>query len=233
MAMERAALDLERIAAGRDSLLAGSVRVTTTEALAYELVAPAIAVMRRTHPELRVDLVAGARSLDVARRDADLAVRFARPSTPDLVCRKLGEVGFSLYASERYLARSGVPRRGQGLAGHDLITFTGAPAAASPFFMGESLEGARIAFRCDNPLIQLRAAADELGIVELACCLGDTSHALVRVWPHEAPARRTAWLIIHPDMRRSARIKAVSAAISDAFRRHRRILETGRRGIAN
>src|SRR5215831_11572153 len=84
MAMERAALDLERIAAGRDSLLAGSVRVTTTEALAYELVAPAVAVMRRTHPELRVDLVAGARSLDVARRDADLAVRFARPSTPDL-----------------------------------------------------------------------------------------------------------------------------------------------------
>jgi DNA-binding transcriptional LysR family regulator len=233
MAMERAALDLERIAAGRDLLLAGSVRVTTTEALAFQLVAPAIAVMRRTHPELRVDLVAGARSLDVARRDADLAVRFARPSTSDLVCRKLGEVGFTLYASERYLARAGVPQRGQGLAGHDLVGFTGAPAATSPFFMSESLEGARVVFRCDNPLIQLKAAAEELGIVELACFLGDSSHDLVRVWPQEAPAKRSAWLVIHPDMRRSARIKAVSAAISDAFRRQRRILETGLQGIAN
>ncbi len=233
MAMERAALDLERIAAGRDLLLAGSVRVTTTEALAFQLVAPAIAVMRRTHPELQVDLVAGTRSLDVARRDADLAVRFARPSTSDLVCRKLGEVGFTLYASERYLARAGIPRRGRGLAGHDLVSFTGAPAAASPFFMGESLEGARVAFRCDNPLIQLKAAAEELGIVELACFLGDSSPALVRVWPQEAPTKRSAWLIIHQDMRRSARIRAVSAAIGDAFRRQRRILETGCRGIAD
>jgi DNA-binding transcriptional LysR family regulator len=227
VAMENAALDVERIAAGRDTLVKGSVRVTTTEALAYQVVAPAIAALRRAHPELQVDLVTGVRSLDIARRDADLAIRLARPSASDLVCRKLGEMGFSLYASQRYLARSGTPERGRGLAGYDLITFTGAPAAASPFFMGESLEGARIALRCDNPLIQRRAAANEAGIVELACFLGDSSPDLVRIWPHEPPARRTAWLIIHQDMRRSARIKAVSGAIGDAFRRQRKILEMG------
>lgn len=227
MAMENAALDLERIAAGRDTLVTGSVRVTTTEALAHRLVAPAIAILRQRHHELRIDLIAGVRSLDIARRDADLAVRFARPSSSDLVCRKLGEVGFSLYASPRYLARAGIPERRKGLAGCDLITFSGAPAAASPFFMGETLEGARIALRCDNPLIQLKAAADEVGIAELACFLGDSSPDLVRVWPHESPARRTAWLIVHQDMRRAARIRAVSAAIGDAFRHQRSILEDG------
>src|SRR5215831_19058515 len=51
---ECAAMDLERIVAGRDSLIAGSVRVTTTEGLAYQLVAPAIAALHETHPELRV-----------------------------------------------------------------------------------------------------------------------------------------------------------------------------------
>lgn len=117
MAMESAALDVERIAAGRNSLVKGSVRVTTTEALAYQVVAPAIATLRQAHPELQVDLIVGVRSLDIARRDADLAVRFARPPTSELICRKLGEVGFSLYASQRYLARAGVPKRGQGLAG--------------------------------------------------------------------------------------------------------------------
>jgi len=84
-AMEGAAMDLERIVAGRDSLVTGSVRVTTTEALAYQLVAPAIAAVQETHPELRVDLIAGVRSLDIARREADLAVRFARPSASDLI----------------------------------------------------------------------------------------------------------------------------------------------------
>jgi DNA-binding transcriptional LysR family regulator len=232
VAMENAALDLERVAVGRDALVTGSVRVTTTEALGYQLVAPAIAALRQAHPELQVHLTVGVRSLDIARRDSDLAVRFARPAASDLVCRKLGEVGFSLYASRRYLARSGIPERGRGLSGYDLITFTGAPAATSPFFMGEPLEGARIALRCDNPFIQLTAAANDIGIAELACFLGDSSPDLVRVWPDEAPAHRAAWLIVHQDMRRSARIRAVSAAIGDVFRRQRRILVQGSQGEA-
>jgi DNA-binding transcriptional LysR family regulator len=226
-AMESAAMDLERIVAGHDSLVTGSVRVTTTETLAYQLVAPAIAALHATHAELRVDLITGVRSLDIARREADLAVRFARPSASDLVCRKLGEVGFSLYASKRYLASAGIPKRGHGLADFDLITFTGAPAATSPFFMGEALEGARVVLRCDNPLIQVRAAASNVGIVEAACFLGDSSPELVRVWPHETPARRAVWLIVHQDMRRAARINAVSSAIIEAFGRQRRILEQG------
>jgi DNA-binding transcriptional LysR family regulator len=225
--MESAAMDLERIVVGRDSLIAGSVRVTTTEGLAYEVIAPAIAELRETHPELRVDLIAGVQSLDIARREADLAIRLARPSASDLVCRKLGDIGFSLYASKRYLASMGTPKRGQGLAGFDLIAFTGVPAAMSPFFMGESIEGARIALRCDNPLIQIRAAASNVGIIEAACFLGDRSPDLVRVWPDEAPAPRAAWLIMHQDMRRAARIKAVSSVIAEAFRRQRRILEQG------
>jgi DNA-binding transcriptional LysR family regulator len=227
VAMESAALDVERIAAGRDALIAGSVRVTTTEALAHQIVVPAIAALHESHPALQVDLLTGVRSLDIARREADLAVRFARPSASDLVCRKLGEVGFALYASKRYLARAGVPTRGQGLAGFDLIAYTGAPTAMSPFFMGESLEGARIALRCNNSLIQVRVAASHVGIVEAACFLGDASPDLVRVWPDEAPARRVAWLILHQDMQRAARVKAVSGVITEAFRRQRKLLELG------
>ena len=93
--------------------------------------------------------------------------------------------------------------------------------------MGESLDGARIALRCDNPLIQLKAAANEVGIAELMCFLGDCSLGLVRVWPNEAPVHRSVWLIVHQDMRRSARIRAVSAAIAEAFRRQRKTLEQG------
>jgi DNA-binding transcriptional LysR family regulator len=227
MAMEGAAQDLERIAAGLDSQLAGSVRVTSTEALAHHVVAPAIAALRLAHPELQVELTAGVRTLDIARREAELAVRFSRPPSPDLVCRRLGDVGFALYASPDYLQTRGAPAAGGGLSGHDLITFTGAPAATSPFFMGEALEGARTALRCDSPFIQLRAAAEGVGIAELACFLGETTPDLVRLWPERPPARRTAWLVVHQDMRRAARVRAVSAGIADAFRRQRKTLEDG------
>lgn len=226
-AMESAALGLERIAAGRDAETSGSVRVTATEALAYQLVVSAIAALRALHPNLQVDLNAGVRSLDIARRDADLAVRFARPTASELVGRKLGEVGYALYASPRYLAQRGVPKRGGGLAGCDLITYTGAPSATSPFFMGEALDGARVSVRCDNSLIQLKAAASGLGIAELACFLGDSSAEIVRLWPDEPPSQRSAWLIVHQDLRRSARIEIVSAAIGEEFRRQRKVLARG------
>src|SRR6516162_600689 len=202
-AMESAALDLERIAVGRDSRVTGTLRLTTTEALAHQLVVPAINALRQAHPDLQIDLAVGVRLLDIARRDADLAIRVAPPVAPELVCRKLGDVGSSLYASQRYLAKHGVPMRGQGLGGFDLITYTGAPAAARPFFMGESLEGARVALRCDNPLIQMQAAANHVGIAELACFLGDLETDVVRIWPDEPPALRTAWLVVHQDLRRS------------------------------
>lgn len=226
-AMESAALDLERVAAGRDTHATGTVRVTTTEALAHLVLALAIAAVRKSHPQLQVDLSVGVRTLDIVRREADLAVRFARPSAPELVCRKLGEVAFSLYASRRYLTRCGTPKRGSGLAGHDLITFTGMPAASSPFFLGESLEGARIALRCDSPLVQLRAAARDVGMAELACVLGDESNQVTRVWPDEPPALRTAWLVMHQDLRRSARIRVVATAIGEAFRRQGGVLAQG------
>jgi DNA-binding transcriptional LysR family regulator len=232
IAMENAALDLERVAAGRDSLAAGSIRLTATEALAHRVIAPAVAELRKSYPALQVDLSVGVRSLDIARREADLAVRVGRPSGPGLVCRKLGDVGYSLYASRSYLAKHRMPQRGKGLADCDLITFTGAPAATSPFFMNEALEGARIALRCDNALIQLQAAANGIGIAELACFLGDDSADLVRIWPDEPPALRAAWLITHEDLRRSARIKAVSSAIGDAFRHWRRILQYGSYGAS-
>jgi DNA-binding transcriptional LysR family regulator len=228
IAMENAALDLERAAAGRDSLAVGSIRLTATEALAHRVIAPAIAELRKNHPDLRVDLAAGVRSLDITRREADLAVRVGRPSGSGLVCRKLGEVGYSLYASPSYLAKHRTPQRREGLAGHDLITFTGAPAATSPFFMNESLDEARIALRCDNPLIQAAAAANGIGIAELACFLGDDCAELVRIWPAEPPALRSVWLVLHEDLRRSARIRVVSSIIGDAFHRQRKILQYGR-----
>jgi DNA-binding transcriptional LysR family regulator len=187
------------------------------------IVAPAITALREHHPGLQLDIITSVRSLDIARREADLAIRFARPSDSNLVCRKLGEVGYSLYATRGYLARRGIPVRREGLGGHDLIMFTGTPAATSPFFLGESLGGARIAVRCDNPLIQLEAAAKGAGIAELACFLGDQSAELTRVWQNEM-VRRAVLLIVHQDLSRSARVRAVSGAIVESFRRQSRAL---------
>src|SRR5258708_16228446 len=142
-AMEVAALNLERLVSGQDSRAAGLVGVTATDALTYRFVVPCIAAIHKTHPGLQIDLLTGIRVMDIARREADLAVRvmFNRPTDSSLVCRRLGDIGFTLYASRAYLAEHGTPKRSHGLGGYDLITFMGAPVSLrSRFFMEESLQ---------------------------------------------------------------------------------------------
>lgn len=231
-AMEVAALNLERRVAGQDTRAAGSVRVTATDSLTYRFIVPCVAAIHETHPGLQIDLLTGIRVMDIARREADLAVRvmFNRPTDSSLVCSKLGDIGFTLYASREYLAEHGTPKRGHGLGGYDLITFMGAPVSLrSHLFMGESLEGARVSVRSNDQVAQLTATANSLGISELACYFGDTHPEVTRVWPDEAPELRPVWLITHEDLRRATRIKMVSSAIAGAFQREARILRDGQR----
>ena len=154
-------------------------------------------------------------------------MRLARPTDLNLVCHKLGELSFAVYASRPYLAERGAPERGHGFGGHDVITYGATPPSISPSFMGESLEGSRLSLRCNNPLLQMKAAEDGLGIAELACIIGDKSPQLARVWPNTPPIRRPIWMVIHSDLRRAARIRIVSVAITQAFEGAARSLRGG------
>ena len=231
--METAALNLERLAAGHDTRAAGSVRITAPDAISYAFVVPCLVTLRQSHPDLQIDLLPGVRPLDVARREADLAIRISinRPSASGLVCRKLGDVGFTLYASPKYLADRGTPIRGKGLRGHDVITYAGWPKGMGARFAGESLEGARTSLRSNDRFVHLKATALGLGISELSCFLGDEHPEVARLWPDQPPMPRPLWLIMHEDLRRAAKIRLVAGALAQAFEKNARLLRNGRRRI--
>jgi DNA-binding transcriptional LysR family regulator len=228
-AMEAAALAVERLASGHDERSSGLVRVTTLEMLARQVVVPAIANLMEMHPQLRVDLLVSLRTLDIARRQADIAVRIARPTDASLICRKLGEFGVTSYASRRYLEKYGRPQRGAGLRGHSVINYLITPASLGVQFHGESLDGARFAMQTSaSAFTQMEAVANGVGIAELPCCLADEHPRIERMWPSERPTMRTVWLVTHPDLRRAAKIRVVSNAIADEFERNATVLRSGR-----
>lgn len=228
-AMETAALAVERLASGHDDRSSGLVRVTTLEMLAHQVVVPAIAKVQQTHPELRVDLLVSVHTLDIARRQADIAVRLARPTDSNLVSRKLGEFGVTAYASPHYLETRGRPKLGAGLRGHSLINYLITSPSLGVQFHGESLDGARFAMHTTgSAFVQMKAVANGVGIAELPCCLADDDPRLERVWPNERPTMRTAWLVMHEDLRRAAKIRLVSNAIVEAFERDAAVLRSGR-----
>jgi DNA-binding transcriptional LysR family regulator len=225
--MEAAAIAVQRRAAGQDTRAAGLVTVATSESLAFQLIAPAIAELRSTHPELRVNVRVGFRLLDLSRRQADIAVRLSRPTEYPLIGKKLGSYGITLYASRNYLEKHGVPKRGQGLKGHSLIAYLVPVSLSGSPFMGEIFDDSQIVFKSNSTFAQLAAVADGLGLAELPCCVADLRQEVRRVWPNEPPALCSTWLVAHEDLRRATRIRLVAAAITRQFEQRRRILRYG------
>ncbi len=212
--MEQAVLRGEQRALGADRKLSGLVRVATTEMLGEVVVLPALRSLHERHPQIRVDLVTGTGRLDIARREADVALRYVRPESGDLVARRAGTVAFGTYASKKYLAAHGRPARGSGFCGHDVVGYdAGIRHWRLGQLGGEPVRDARVVLRTNSTLMLLQAVRLGIGIGSLPCCLALPDPSLERV-PSAAPAELDeVWLVVHADVQRTSRVRAVIEAL--------------------
>jgi DNA-binding transcriptional LysR family regulator len=219
--IEDAFLAVERRLAGGDARIAGVVRIATTETFATMFILPHLGALRAEHPELALELVTGIQPVDLSRREADLAIRIGAPPTqPNLVVRELGTLRFALYASRNYVARRGRPRTRNGLSGHAIVTY-GGEMAAVPIarWMGEHARDATIAFTANTITGVHEAVRAGLGVSVLPCGLGDRD--LVRVGAARLGAS-PIWSVVHEDLVRTARVRAVLAFVAGILRGDRR-----------
>ncbi|AOK18574.1 LysR family transcriptional regulator [Burkholderia cepacia] len=217
-AMEQSAHDLVRHTQGVDKRLAGEVKLSTTDALAQEYVMPAIERLHAKHPDVSVLLDTTTQVLNLAKREADIAIRTVKPRNPDLLARRLASWEVGLFASPDYVRRHGEPVPGERFAGHDLVVYQPHFAKARvPSFVGEPLADGRIVARLNTNLTLRAASKAGLGLCELPVQMGERD-GLVRVWPDRAnDAQYEIWLVTHQDLRHTARIRVTIDEIVAAF----------------
>ncbi len=219
--IENEALAVERLIAGKDVRLEGTIRLTTVETLAAEILSPIFAAFRLSHAEMHIEVAAATRSFSLTKREADVALRVARFSQPDLFVRKVGELAYGLYAAPGYLDRHGAPDWEKGGEGHTLIVteqdLMDTPEMA---WLRAAAPRARAAFSSNSRLLHRAAARDGLGIACLARYLGDGAEGLVRlpVPPAGPPPLRDLWLGVHGDMRHTPRIRAFTSALQEGLK---------------
>jgi len=203
-------LAAEREIGGADARVSGTVRVTAGDGIVHYVVVPALAELRRAHPGITIELRADTRSLDLSRREADVAIRLARPTEPALVARRFGATRFGLYASHAYLERRGTPRTAADLAGHDLVGFDASlDHLPQVRWLRTTIPAPRWAVRATTTTAQALACADGAGIALLGTFVAPCDQRLVAVLPSLKPPARDAWLVVHEDMKKSARVVAV------------------------
>jgi DNA-binding transcriptional LysR family regulator len=225
--MEDAAFALERTITGDDCRLTGLVRVTTVDALAAHILTPGLAPLHAKHPGMVLEIITDNRSLSLARREADIAIRLGRFDAHETIVRKVGEMAFAVYASTSYLEAHGHPDWSAEAVGHrivrvqddlldtpDGVWFSARTARAEPVLLANSRE------------VQLRGVAAGLGLGHLPRYIADRSADLVRL-DADAPLVREIWMGVHRDTRHAPRIMAAQEAIVDAIARSRTTLTPG------
>jgi DNA-binding transcriptional LysR family regulator len=222
--MEEAALALERTISGGDCRLDGVVRITAVEAFAAHILTPGIAPLHAAHPGIVIEMIAANRSLSLARREADIAVRLGRFEAHETVVRKIGEMAFAVYAAPAYLDHHGTPCWAEGAPGHRLVRvqddLLDTPDAR---WFAERAGAAEPALLANSREVQLRGVAAGLGLGCLPCYLADPYSGIIRIEAGAEPTREI-WMGVHRDTRHAPRIVAVQDAIVEAVVSARSVL---------
>lgn len=207
-AAEHCMLAAERTLRAHDHSLIGELIVTAPIALGVSVLTPIIARFKQAHPDIVVTLITSDDIANLARREADLAIRASSKPDERLVGRRLCVQKTAVYAQRDYWqAHSKNP---------SLVTL--ASQADKPDWARKSYPNAKIGC-CVSGKLEVLAAIDAgMGIGRLPCRLGDFRSSLIRVPPLRLENDSDLWLLMQADMQHAPRIRAFADFTYDAFR---------------
>jgi DNA-binding transcriptional LysR family regulator len=185
-----------------------------------KLVAADLERLGEERPDLSIELISGVRAVDLEAGQADLAVRSGAITDKQLIVRAIGDAGFSLYASDAYLARHPQSFDSKDLRGHAVIGYASSVAALPPASWIEAhAAGATIVLRNREIADMVDAAMSGIGIALLPCMLGDLEPSLRRLTP-EVIAKSRFSLVYPREARRSEALRTVVRWLLRSLERH-------------
>jgi DNA-binding transcriptional LysR family regulator len=222
--VETELLALDREISGRDQQLSGVVRVTASETFAYGVLPRLFAQFREQHPRIQIVLTIDNRTLDLSRREADVALRVRRPTDASLFGRKLTSIAWAFYGATGTgtLKRDG---RGFNFARHTVIGWDEPARIVANDWISANVPADRIGYRSNSLVNQLLTVRAGIGIALLPCYLGDRAAGVRRVSGVLPDLTSELWIVTHQDLKDTARIRAFLSVIGDAVVAARRSFE--------
>ena len=199
--------------------LTGSIRFTTTDSFGYFVVTPLLASFRKSFPNIDVDLIVTNTRLDLDKREADVTLRPTSAPPGAWVGMRLAQFNFGLYASVDYIKKS----EGIALAEQDFVMPTGAISGTARWLLAEVGEINAIA-SADTFTGLLCMAATGMGNTMLPRFVGDRDPRLCLVQPPPGDWKTSLWILTHPHLRKSARIRVFMEHLAREIRAMRTTL---------
>jgi DNA-binding transcriptional LysR family regulator len=224
--VEAAVLSFERHLAAVDERPAGVVRVTCPEALGARLMrSRLIEKFNSRYPALRVELLINNKQLDLAKGEADIAIRRGAPSDGSLFGRKIAESQWGVYATRSYVSRHGCIERFADIDSHRVIMLDGfIRDHDAARWLRSVAPNANIVARGDSLQTLLLAVKSGIGISPLPLAVGENERDLERLLDPIPGVVTDFYLLMHEDMRRTPRVRAFFDFIVDELKLVRSVL---------
>jgi len=214
--VERRVQDVERRVVGRDLKPSGTVRVTTLDSLLIGFLAPVFAGFQAVHGGISLEVAISNQLFSLSKREADVAIRPTLAPDETLVGRKIGTLAFAVYGL-RDLACGRA--HGSGFAGPWIGPDEAMVYPDLVAWMRQQGVDDRCRYRVDSVLGMYAAVGAGQGVAVLPCYLGDPDPSLVRLSEPVVEMATDLWILTHPDLRTSARVRALTGFVADAVKR--------------
>lgn len=211
--------------AGREPAPSGELRVTTPDSLLIHMLMPMMATFRQLYPDVRLDMVLSNTPLNLSKRDADVAIRATDHPPENLVGRRVARINWALYGRANDFPNPGsVPMEELvKLNWVSLGEVLGALKAVK--FVQENVAPENIVYKVNSVLGIAEAIEAGIGIGHMPCLIGDARPSLVRLAPKNDDYAADLWLLTHPDLRHSPRVRAFLDFLAAEIGKHRRFIE--------
>jgi DNA-binding transcriptional LysR family regulator len=205
----------------------GELRVTTNDSLLVHLLTPMFASFRDRGPDVRLDIVLANQALNLSKRDADVAVRAMDDPPENLVGRRVARIAWALCgrASE---FQDGAPTDSLSCAERRWVSLGDSLATLKAVqFVQRHVAPERVVYKVNAVLGLADAIEAGIGIGHLPCFIGDARSGLVRLSSPEPDFAADLWLLTHPDLRQSGRVRVFLDFLATEIGRQRKLIEGG------
>src|SRR5450830_259678 len=212
--MQAQTAQLARRLAGEDIRMEGKVRIASTDALATMFLAPRLPSLLDQWPNLDVEFSMSHHTVSLARRDADLAIRFARPQDGELIARRLGKISYFLCGNLHWVQQWRAEPTSAAFIGYD----DGVPEIPETLWLADRAGNNPVRFRSTSLVAQCMAARAGVGLALLPQYLLAPELQLADAAPQ---LQREIWAVYHRDLKTLPRLRAVldwlEASFTDAW----------------
>lgn len=213
------AADRIKIAAtGQAETITGHVAIASTEMMATHYLVPILKQLRSKAPELKIEMVTSNQLSDLLRREADIAIRHARPREDNLIAKRMRTTRAQLYASSAYVKEVGRPKQISDLAAMQFVGVEDPEWLISPLMaLGIEVTSANFNFAAVSGTVLLELLRQGFGVGYLPIEIAETYPELENLWPALEPMQIETWLVAHRELRTNPRIRLVFDLLSDGL----------------